>query len=231
MHIAICDDNIADRKHLERLLQRESERRIHTTGILYIDSYGNVDTLTKSPMIYDLFFIDMTDLPPHGMETAIILRELGVTAPIVLCTSTIEYRNYVKPPLEVMFIDKPFKTDELSAIIDQANFRLKKASPTIEVRDDLNTYYIYEEDFIYAYPDGYRTKIVLRDGRVIMQLGTLQELIPVLQPFDSFLLLGKKYVVNCNHIEKIERGHVLLSDHSKVPLLFGDKKRIQNFKR
>lgn len=229
MHIAICDDSIADRKHLERLLQRESERRFHTTGILYIDSYGNVDALTKSPMIYDLFFIDMTDLPPHGMETAIILRELGVTAPIVLCTSTIEYRNYVKPPLEVMFIDKPFKTDELSAIIDQASFRLKKAAPTIEVRDDLNTYYIYEEDFIYAYPDGYRTKIVLRDGRVIMQLGTLQELIPVLQPFDSFLLLGKKYVVNYNHIEKIERSYVLLSDKSKVPLHFGDKKRIEHF--
>ena len=57
MHIAICDDNIADRKHLERLLQRESDRRKDTAGILYIDSYGNVDALTKSPMIYDLFFI------------------------------------------------------------------------------------------------------------------------------------------------------------------------------
>ena len=28
MHIAICDDNIADRKHLERLLSRESDKRM-----------------------------------------------------------------------------------------------------------------------------------------------------------------------------------------------------------
>ena len=60
-----------------------------------------------------------------------------------------------------------------------------------------------------------------------MQLGTLQELIPILQPFDCFILLGKKYVVNYNHIEKVEGRYVLLSDHSKVPLSWGDKKRIE----
>ncbi len=231
MHIAICDDNIADRKHLERLLQRESDRRKDTTGILYIDSYGNVDALTKSPMIYDLFFIDMTQLPPYGMETAILLREIGVVAPIVMCTSKIHYEDYAKPPMDLFYIDKPFKQEELSEIIDKVETKKKKAAPTIEIRDDLNTYYIYEEDFIYAYPDGYRTKIVLRNGRVIMQLGTLQELVPMLQPFDCFLLLGKKYVVNYSHIEKIERNYVLLSDHSKVPLSFGDKKRIEGFRK
>ena len=229
MHIAICDDNIADRKHLERLLQRESDRRKSTKEILYIDSYGNVDALTKSPMIYDLFFIDMTQLPPHGMETAILLREIGVTAPIVLCTSSIHYEDYAKPPVDLFYIDKPFKPTRLTELVDIIEVRKKKAAPTIEVRDDLNTYYIHEEDFIYAYPDGYRTKIVLKDGRVIMQLGTLQELLPVLQPFDSFLLLGKKYVVNYHHIEKQERNYVLLSDHSKVPLSWGDKKRILHF--
>lgn len=230
MHIAICDDNIADRKHLERLLGRESDRRKDTAGILYIDSYGNVDALTKSPMIYDLFFIDMTQLPPYGMETALLLREIGVVAPIVMCTSKINYKDYAKPPVDLFYIDKPFNPKELTNIVNEVDASKKKAAPTIEIRDDLNTYYIYEEDFIYAYPDGYRTKIVLKNGRVIMQLGTLQELIPVLQPFDCFLLLGKKYVVNYNHIEKIEKSYALLSDHSKVPLGFGDKKRIEKFK-
>ena len=33
MHIAICDDNIADRKQTERLLGRESDRRAKTDKI------------------------------------------------------------------------------------------------------------------------------------------------------------------------------------------------------
>ena len=30
MHIAICDDNIVDRKQLERLLERESDKSAET---------------------------------------------------------------------------------------------------------------------------------------------------------------------------------------------------------
>ena len=37
MHIAICDDNIADRKQLERLLDRESDRRKGTSGVFFYD--------------------------------------------------------------------------------------------------------------------------------------------------------------------------------------------------
>ena len=49
MHVAICDDNVADRKHLERLLSRESDKRAGTTNILYIDSYGDKDYFLKKP--------------------------------------------------------------------------------------------------------------------------------------------------------------------------------------
>ena len=226
MHIAICDDKIADRKHLERLLQRISDRRKDTKGILYIDSYGHLDALMKAPMMYDLFFVDMTQLPPHGMETAILLRSAGVTAPIVLCSSTIHYRDCGNPPTEIIHLDKPYKENELTEIIDLISQKKENATPTIEIRNDMTTYYIYEDDFIYAYPEGYCMKIVLKDGRVIMQIGSLSDLIPLLTPFDSFLLLGKKYVVNSNHIQRIDGKYVILSDRTRLPLGFGDKKRI-----
>ena len=58
MHIAICDDIIADRKQLERLLSRESDRRIKTTGNLYLESFGGIAALTHATMINDLFVID-----------------------------------------------------------------------------------------------------------------------------------------------------------------------------
>ena len=49
MHIAVMDDNIADRKQLERLLDRESDRRIQTTGNLYIDSFVALESLFIAP--------------------------------------------------------------------------------------------------------------------------------------------------------------------------------------
>ena len=38
MHIALCDDNVADRKQFERLVKRESDRRAADEGILFVDS-------------------------------------------------------------------------------------------------------------------------------------------------------------------------------------------------
>ena len=58
MHVAVCDDNVADRKQTERLLGRESDRRAKLTKGLYIDSYGNESALLRNPMQYDIFYID-----------------------------------------------------------------------------------------------------------------------------------------------------------------------------
>ena len=61
MHLAICDDHMADRKQMERLLGRESDRRMNTTGVLYVDSFGSKESILVTPMIYDAIFMDMTE--------------------------------------------------------------------------------------------------------------------------------------------------------------------------
>ena len=37
MHVAICDDNVADRKHLERLLSREADKKAGTSDNIFVN--------------------------------------------------------------------------------------------------------------------------------------------------------------------------------------------------
>ena len=69
MHIAVMDDNIADRKQLERLLDRESDRRIQTTGNLYIDSFGALESLFIAPKQYDFFMVDIIITTYNSINT------------------------------------------------------------------------------------------------------------------------------------------------------------------
>ena len=84
MHIAVCDDNVADRKQLERQIKRESDKRAASTGIIYSDSFGNSTSLLSNPMQYDAFYIDMCLTEGiTGTEVANALIAQGVNAPIV----------------------------------------------------------------------------------------------------------------------------------------------------
>ena len=98
MHIAVLDDNIADRKQIERLLDRESDRRISTTGNLYTDTFGAVDAFLASPRQYDFFMIDLNGGALECVEIAVKIRDLGIKVPICFFKSKDEFAGMENMP-------------------------------------------------------------------------------------------------------------------------------------
>ena len=45
MYVAVIAENIADRKHMERLLDRVSDSIMDTAGNLYIESFGDAKSI------------------------------------------------------------------------------------------------------------------------------------------------------------------------------------------
>lgn len=224
MHIAICDDNIVDRNRLEKLLHRESDTRIKTTGVLYIDAYGNMDALLKTPMLYDLFFIDRTIQEPFGLEAAKLLRDIGVSAPIVLCCSQIAYREANSELSGLHYIDKPFVPSDLSSMVTIGLEYLKTVVPRLEIRaNDATTHYILPEEWIYAYPGEYEMCIVLQSGNTINQQGSFSAIVQMVSSYPEFCILGKKYLVNTNHITEFTKKSAVLSNGTQIPLTIKDR--------
>lgn len=225
MHIAVCDDNVADRKQMERLLGRASDKRMSTTGGLYIDSYGNVESVMRSPMLYDAFFIDMTAGSVNGFELARKLIDAGVTAPIILCSSTIDYPAMVAAAMsdapedaaelsshtilhkqlqsQILYMNKPIKTSELNQMLDFAAARKAASIPTIELRGEHETYYVHEDEIMYAYKNAQYAHITLIDNRELDILSTMENLYAQLAVFTHFLSVSEHLVVNVSFVEKI----------------------------
>ena len=219
MHIAICDDNIADRKQTERLLGRESDRRAKTDNVLYIDSFGKQESVLTAPMIYDMFFIDMVnDVPSTAQDIVKALLAAGVTAPIVMLNSFIDYRKdeYLCSLEQVYFLDKPIKTAELADIITMG-FDLKKSKvPTIELRTIDNVFYVQEKDIMYAtYCGKQDTDVYLRDGRKLHLIMSIENLYANLEHFGSFFPVNRHTLVQKEYVKMISLRHVHLSDGKK----------------
>ena len=216
MHIAICDDNVADRKQLERLLGRESNQRKTTTGVFYTDSYGDCVVLGKNPMPYDLFFIDLTASNPDGLTFAISMRKFGVTAPIILCSSSIDYVSAIsqlpESPYDFMHISKPINTTELTAILDQAVLMLANRVPTIELRSDKETHYVQEDDIVYAVTEGQYVRVFLNDGIDILILTDMKNFYYGIEMYSHMVLLTDRALINIVHMENYTPFKVVLKN-------------------
>lgn len=229
MHVAVCDDNIADRKQTERLLGRESDRRAKITEGLYIDSYGNETALLNTPMLYDIFYIDMCKTEGiTGADVALKLCSLGVRVPIYMCCSEIDYRQ-LDFPENVCFLEKPIKKDELSMSLDHAYEIRKNAVPMIELREEKETLYVTEPDILYAVQEGRHVIVTLQNGRKVQIATSADNLFDQWSNFEAFLAPNLKTIVNSRYLTKIGLLQVHMTDGTKFTLntsLHGYAKRL-----
>ncbi len=215
MHIAICDDNMADRHHLERLLKRESEKRFSTTGILYTDAFGNCDSLLTNPRQYDVFYIDVCKTDNiTGIDVVTKLRELDINVPIILCCSDINYREYTLSG-NTYFLDKPIVPDELSDSLNYALHIKQQSQQLIELRDDNGTtIYVTEPDILYAVEESKLVIVTLTDGRKINIFTDIFNLFSQLETYPSFLAPSTKSIINGRYITKIQQSKAIMTDNT-----------------
>lgn len=212
MHIAVCDDNMADRHQMERLLQRESDRIKSTSEPLYVDSFGNSESLLNNPMQYDAFFLDVCHTENiTGADVARKLTEAGVNAPIIMCCSNINYRE-PDFPVKVLFLEKPIKAEELHATILHAQKLAASAEMLIELREEKKTLYVKEEEILYAVEKDISTIVTLTDGRTIRITSNALNFFSQVERFPSFVDATRKVVLNCRYIQKLSLGKATMTD-------------------
>lgn len=211
MHLAVCDDNIADRKQMERLLGRESDRRLNTTGILYVDSFGNKTAILTTPMIYDGIFIDMTAGDSDAVEIANMIRADGNGLPIVFCCSKINYRQSPQLPDNCFFLDKPINPSELTDMCDRLLSIKNSQTPKMEFRNYTETFYLEEKDIMYAYQeDEMAVRIHLTDGSEKISVSTL---------FNFCATLGFDVDSSNRGIWKTDIGYIRISDSGLLAMI------------
>lgn len=235
MHLAVCDDQIADRKQTERLLGRESDRRIPTTGVLYVDSFGSKNSILTTPMIYDAIFMDMTE-ECDAVELANMLRADGATAPIVFCCGKINYRCAANLPDNSFFIDKPILVKDLTAIIDQLLVIKNNQVKKLEFRNRSETFYLLEEDLLYVEVANDRELMLhLFNGDTRITEMSLKTFCGNCKDCNSYIEISCHVILNMLYIKEVTFFKVTMLDGKQFRLGFGEsrvlQKELQEFKK
>lgn len=208
MHIAVCDDNIADRKHTERLLGRQSDRIFKETGErIYIDSYGNASAFMNYPQMYDGLFIDMALGDPTGTVIAKTLLDIGIAKPIIMLVSSIDYRaqfaeSGIAAP-NIFFLDKPIKVAEMTEMVDEIKRFQGDPIKTVELRGKAGTIYATGDNIVCVRREGPELRVYLADGREIMVLDQLYNFYDECIVFPQICPVSDNGLVNVDHVKKV----------------------------
>lgn len=213
MHVAVCDDNVADRKQMERLLVRESDRRSRETGLLYTDSFGNASALLHNPMQYDIFFLDICRTEGVTVQEIVAgLLAAGVKVPIYLCCSRIDYRQYTFPE-NVFFINKAIRAAELTLAIDRGAEYKQNAVPLLELRLENETLYVTEAEILYAIAqDGKHVAVTLTDQRRVLMTTSIENLYGQWEKQETIVNPSRKLILNARHVASRSPLKVTMTD-------------------
>lgn len=232
MHIAVCDDNIADRKQTERLLGRQSDRFFKETGErLHIDSYGNVTAFMNFPQMYDGLFVDMTISEKNGVDIAKMLLDVGVTKPIILCSSKIDYHKaWAETELNapnIYFLDKPIKVAELTSIMDMVKELKGDVVPSLELRSREGTVYVKNDDIVCVRKKSSELEIYLQDGQIVKLIEEIYNFYDQCSIFPQICPISDFSLINVNHIKKVSFGKVTMDNDVTLGISFSYRNSIK----
>lgn len=220
MHVAICDDNVADRKHLERLLSRESDKRAGTPNILYVDSYGEKMHFLANPLKYNLIFMDMSSEP--GIVEFILehLDEMGYHAPLILYSDKIDYTKIPNLPDYVVHAKKPYIPDPLPDFLALGDANVVGHVISINVHTNSVVSRIPKYMIMYAVEENNTCTLYLTDGTSMKVEEKIEELRQIFEPFEEFERVNTKSIVNFKYVTAVMPISVMMQDSREFKISF-----------
>ena len=219
MYIAIVADNIADRKQTERLLGRANDVLANETGTLYIDSYGDAQSLMRAPMKYELFFLDIYGAEDHGRSVIDALKSANVPGKIALVLPEdipFSYQNAIEG---LLTIQKPLIATTLHQLIKDAHKeQIQTVVPKVEIRSENETYYVPLEQIIYAQEINHFVYVHLDNGSTLTILGEIRDFYRWVNNHKEFVHIKKDTVLNLNHVISSSKKEYHMSNGEVITL-------------
>ena len=222
MHIAVLDDDVASRKQMERLLERASDAN-KKNGLegYYIDSYGAFDSLHSKAAMYDAIYIDIVDSDMKGHESAKSILNSGIQGKIILCISSLNYREIIssEDAEQFLFIDKPVNTEELNNTLSICEENRKNREPQIEIRTKDETLYVKYNEFLYAKAlVAGKTTIVLKGRKDTIYYKDISMVRKAITEYPFMIAVNKDTVISTYHIDRVTSFHVHMDDGTSFPI-------------
>ena len=229
--IAICDDEALERDKVEQML-----KDYHA---LYADREFLIRQFTNSEDVFlqittknyqpDLILMDIYMPGSSGIETARKLRDIGNTCRIVFMTSSQEHALDAFGVDAFSYLVKPVSEKTLFPAIDKVIKDIENNQPQYIIFQavDYCVRRVALNDIIYCEAQRKKQYVCLKENESVYLQMTMIKLFELLCSYKRFVKVGASYIVNMEHIERIDTRILLLDNGKEIYLPRGSYKELR----
>lgn len=216
--IAICDDLEGERISLARMVQAYS--RSHGISV-QLRLFSSGESLLAAmqgwePGSIQLIFLDIYMPGLSGVETARRIRAIDSHVVLIFATTS---QDHGMDSFEVRASDylvKPFQEENVAASLDWFFSHIPEPLRLLSVYSEGEWQKIALSSILYVDVYGHQARVHTLRGELVTRRG-LDELETAIDSRD-FLRCHRSFLVNLNHVERIEGSDFRMDDQSLVPI-------------
>lgn len=218
INIVICDDEIEELKIISKLISKNLEGlNIPFKITEFNEGEDIINHMRSCKECFDIILLDIYMKASHGIDIARKIREFDKECKIIFITSSPEYAIESYDVRAIYYILKPINEEKLITAIKLAVEGLNNDNKQIVITNKKGSYKVYYKDLLYAESRARVVNIYLKSGEVLTFYSKLEEFCQSLKD-ERFLKCHKSYIVNMEHIIKIENSYIFMGNDISIPI-------------
>ncbi|MDR0974826.1 MAG: LytTR family transcriptional regulator DNA-binding domain-containing protein [Ruminococcus sp.] len=220
--IAICDDDKDDIISNRTIIEQDLLGRGITD--FEIICFDDPEELIESSILFSLIFLDIEMPGRNGIDTAIKIREKGISTPFVYVTNYTSFALVAYSVFPLSLVTKPLTSDIVKNVMDEYFRRHDNAKPKlIEVKSAGGALMLLPSDIIYFNCVAKKDIIAVTNSSMITLTEKFDTLYERVSEF-NFFRIRRDIIVNLGHVKAItDDGKVKMSNDTILPVAHREK--------
>ena len=225
INIAICDD---DNDIIELLKSAISDYSTAHSIEFNVQSFKCGEKLLEYKSSFDMVFLDIEMSGIDGLKTAQLFRQMDRQAKIVYVTNHSEYalRSYAVHPFD--FVVKPFNKERISSVLDDlSRYLSENAENEVVIQfkgEDGPLLLSLRNIYVFEYTGNRRITVYTKSEKYRIR-GSLSDIFTLINS-ESFVSPHKSFIVNMEHIDKLNSFTLYTTNGIEVPVA---QKKLKEF--
>ncbi|WMM25682.1 LytTR family DNA-binding domain-containing protein [Tissierella sp. MB52-C2] len=227
LRIAICDDENSICNQLEEILEGLEKKFSKELQIDIFYSGEELCSYLSQDNHYDIIFLDIELEEMNGVEVGQVIRDkmLNETTQIIYISGKETYAMELFKIRPLDFIIKPFNYNKIQDVVEIALRIIQRDEKVFQYKVGHTTYNLPIRDIIYFESKNREVIIHTINGSEVFY-GRLKDIYEYLNQF-KFIHIHKSYLVNYNHITKLEYHQVTMSNKVILPISQANRKKVR----